>query len=211
MSLPSQSLLEWRYATKKFDPNKKIHPNDLNSLLEVLRLAPSSYGLEPWKFVVVDDPKLRVQLKVHSWNQPQITDASNLIVLCVLKKIDVSYVKSFVKRMAEIRGVTQESLAQYEGMMTSFVSVKSPEWLSEWMKRQVYIALGMLLSECARRKIDTCPMEGFDPQKFDEILGLEKYGLQSVVLCTVGYRAPDDHAAELKKVRYSTDEVILRK
>ncbi len=201
--------LNWRYATKKFDSSKKISKQELDELLEVLRLSPSSCGLQPWKFVVVHDPVLRKELKPHAHNQPQITDADTLIVFCALKNIDEKYVKRFIDSIVQVRAVPKESLAGYEQMMLDLIKGKGPEEIVQWMKQQVYIALGFFLAECSHRKIDACPMEGFDPKKFDEILELPKAGLESVVLCTIGYRASDDHYAALKKVRFDKNEVFI--
>jgi len=203
--------LNWRYATKKFDPLKKISKQKFAELLEVLRLSPSSYGLQPWKFVVVHDPVLRSKLRPYARSQPQITDADTLIVFCVLKSMDEEYVKHYVDRIAQVRGVTKESILGYQQTMVDSLNGKSHDAISYWMKKQVYIALGFFLNECAHHKIDACPMEGFDPQKFDEVLELSKEGLESVVLCAIGYRADDDHYAELQKVRFNENEVFIEK
>ena len=123
--------------------------------------------------------------------------------------MDENYVKRFVESIARVRGVSKESLAGYEGMMVGNLKAKSKEQVSEWMKNQVYLALGFFLGECAQRRIDACPMEGFDARKFDEILELPQQGLQSVVLCPVGYRASDDQYAKLKKVRFEQEEIFI--
>lgn len=201
--------LNWRYATKKFDPARKISIEHFSYLLEVLRLSPSSFGLQPWKFIIVKEPVLRKELRLHAWNQPQVTDADTLIVFCALKTMDEKYVKNFVDRMVQVRGVSRESLLGYEQMMMGSIKGRNPESIFQWMKNQVYIALGFFLNECAHLKIDACPMEGFDAKKFDEILGLTQQGLESVVLCAVGYRAPGDHYADLKKVRFDKNEVFI--
>lgn len=203
--------LNWRYATKKFDSSKKIPEQELTDLLEALRLSPSSCGLQPWKFVIIHDPVLRRKLRPHAHHQVQVTDADTLIVFCNLKTMDEDYVKRYVERMAKVRGVTKESLSGYKQMMIALIKGKGPEAISHWMKNQVYIALGFFLNECAHRKIDACPMEGFDPKKFDEILELPQAGLESVVLCTIGYRAVDDPYALVKKVRFEKDEVLINK
>lgn len=203
--------LNWRYATKKFNPARKIPEQEFCELLESLRLAPSSYGLQPWKFIVVRDEDLRKTLRSHAWDQPQVTDASHCIVLCALKTMDAHYVRNFTARIAKTRGVARESLSGHEQMMLGSLKAMSAQALSDWMKRQVYLALGMLLAQCACKKIDSCPMEGFDAKKFDEVLGLEKLDLESVVLCPVGYRAKDDQYAALKKVRFAKDEVFIEK
>ncbi len=203
--------LEWRYATKKFDQTKKIPVKEFEEILDVLRLSPSSFGLQPWKFVDVTTTALREKLKPHAWNQSQITDASHLLVLCSLKKMDETYVKQYVSDIAKVRAIPRASLEGYEQIMLGFLKGKTPEQISVWMHNQVYIALGILLAECALRKIDACPMEGFDPKKFDEELGLDKEGITSVVLCTIGYRTVDDHHAAMKKVRFEKKEVFLEK
>ncbi len=203
--------LSWRYATKKFDPAKKIPEQEFKQLLNVLRMAPSSYGLQPWKFVVVRDSGLRKNLKAHAWNQDQVTDASHLIILCALKTIDKKYINDFVNRIAKTRDVQRESLSQYEKMMLESLKSQTPEMLLIWMKHQVYIALGMLLMECAHQKIDACPMEGFDPKGFDKTLGLQEQGITSVVLCPVGYRSEDDRHAKLKKVRFENEELFIER
>ena len=203
--------LSWRYATKKFDLAKKITAIQLDQLLEVLRFSPSSFGLQPWKFIVIQNPELRKKLRAHAWDQAQITDSDTLIVFCVLKSMDEEYVKHYVDRIAQVRSVTKESILGYEQTMVDSLKGMSPETISQWMKKQVYIALGFFLNECAHHKIDACPMEGFDPQKFDEVLELSKEGLESVVLCAIGYRADDDHYAELQKVRFNENEVFIEK
>jgi nitroreductase len=201
----------WRYATKQFDPTKHISSSDLLELQESLRLSASSFGLQPWKFITVTDKKLRTQLVQHAWNQSQVTDASHLIVLCARTDIDASYIKSFIAFTAKERKIPAESLAQYEQMMLGFAKNMSKEAMVAWAKNQVYIALGTLMTVAAYKRIDTCPMEGFDAKKFDEILGLEKEHLTSVVLCPVGYRHANDKYANLAKVRFAPKDVFLVK
>lgn len=200
--------LHWRYATKKFDPSKVIPQPVLESLLESLRLSPSSFGLQPWKFLIIRDLELRKKIQPLAWNQPQITESSHVIALCKLKDMDEMYVKKFIKQTAEKRGVSTDSLAGYEQMMLGFLKNLSPGAKTDWMGRQIYLALGMLLAECAFRRIDACPMEGFDSKKFDALLGLEQQGLESIVLCPVGHRAADDKSAGLEKIRFSSSEIF---
>jgi len=200
--------LNWRYATKKFDTDKKVSESDVNDLIESLRLAPSSFGLQPWKFIIVTDRKIREQLKEHAYNQAQITDASHLIVLCVRTDVDEAHVDKFVESIAKTRGVSKESLNDYAQIMTGSVKSRSEHHVTEWSRRQVYIALGFLIFAASMKRIDSCPMEGFDSAKFDEILGLKKENLSSVVLCPVGYRSKDDGYAQAKKVRFSKNDVI---
>ncbi len=202
--------LNWRYATKKFDPEKKLTEEDLNFVLEVLRLSPSSQGLQAWKFIVVENKDLREKIKIASHEQPQVTDASHLIVLCSRVSVDEAYVDKYLERVMEVRGVALESLQGYKKSILNTINSKDEKGLKEWLVRQVYIALGVLVASCAVKNIDSCPMEGFAKDKVDEILGLEKLGLCSVVLCPVGYRAEDDDFSKRKKVRFVKEDVITR-
>lgn len=201
--------LNWRYATKKFDASKKLTDNELMTLTESLRLSASSFGLQPWKFILVTNPEIRIKLREEAWGQPQITDASQLIVLAVKKNIDAAAVDAYMESTAKARNVSVESLKGYGDMIKGSFTGKSPESLKEWASRQVYIALGTLLTTAAHEGIDACPMEGFNNQKFDEILGLDKLGLESRVLAAVGYRLDDDAAAKLPKSRFSREEAFI--
>ena len=203
--------LSWRYTTKKFDPSKTVTEEDFAGLMEVLRMAPSSFGLQPWKFVVVRDPELRRRLKDAASGQPQVTEASHFIVFCALTRMDPEYISRFITRMAEIRSVDRATLEAYERGMHMFLKSQASDEMAQWMKRQVYIPLGMLIAECARRKIDTSPMEGFDSAKVDELLGLDREGVTSVALCGIGYRAQDDRFAFMKKVRFELKELFIER
>ena len=198
--------LNWRYACKKFDPEKKLTDDQVNTLLDVLRLTPSSYGLQPWKFVIVENKDLREKLVGASWNQKQVAEASHLIVLCSPKKIDEAFIDSYLKDQANTRGQDIESLAGFKKMLMSIAN-KSPEDQYKWAKNQVYIALGSLMTACAELRIDSCPMEGFSPEDVDQILGLEA-NEHSCVLLTVGYRAADDQPKP--KVRFPLDTLIVK-
>ena len=208
MSTPAPILeaLQFRYATKQFDPKRKIAAESWNTLEQSLVLTPSSFGLQPWKFIIVTDAALRESLVEHSWGQRQVADASHLVVMAVQRKLDEAYIDQFVARIAEVRGVTPESLATYRGMMTGSLGMMTTDWAA----KQAYIALGQFMLAAAMLEIDTCPMEGFLPAKYDEILGLEARGLTAAVLCPAGYRAATDKYAELPKVRFAADEVIER-
>lgn len=208
---PIIDALQWRYATKKFDPSKKISETDLHELLEAARLAPSSYGLQPWGFVAVTDPALRKQLREHAWNQAQVEDASHLIVLCARTDVNEAFVKQYIETIVKTRNVPRESLKGGEDMILGFVKGETPESLVAWAQKQVYLALGILLESAALKRIDACPMEGFVPEKFNEVLGLKKHNLTATVLCTLGYRAADDHAAKHMKVRFPASDVVLKK
>lgn len=205
MSTPD---LHWRYATKLFDPEKKLSDDDLHDLLESLRLCPSSYGLQPWKFLVITDPALRAELREHAWNQSQVTDASHLIILCARTSMTDGDIEVFAEHIAKVRGVDPSSVEEYKQMMLRGVLGKSEEERQEWMRRQIYIALGFLMSVCMYKHIDSCPMEGFSAEEFDRILGLEEKGLTTVLLCPVGYRSADDKYADAAKVRWDAADMV---
>ena len=200
--------LQWRYATKKFDPARKISPDDWRTLEQALVQAPSSYGLQPWKFFVVTERALREKLKPLSWNQSQVTDASHLVVFAIRKNMGPADVERHVARIAEVRGVAPKSLEGFKQMILGLFS-RPVEEVNIWAMHQVYIALGFFLCAAAMLGIDACPLEGFVPQKYDEILGLAEQGYGSVVLATAGYRASDDRHIALPKVRFKTEDVIV--
>jgi nitroreductase len=204
------SKLNWRYAVKGFDATKKIPADQLENLLEALRLAPSSYGLQPWKFVVVENVELREKLKAASWGQGQTTDASHLLVLCRKESVDQAEIDRFIQTTASERGQELTELDAYKKMMEGGILSMDAARQEVWASKQVYLALGVLLSACASADIDACPMEGFDSAQYDQILDLPGKGLRSVVVCAVGYRSADDKYAMAKKVRYPKDEVIVR-
>lgn len=201
--------LQWRYATKRFDPAKKIPAADWATLEQALILTPSSYGLQPWKFVVVTDPALKAKLRPASWNQSQIEDCSHLVVFLGKEDITEADLDRFVARTAEVRGTTIESLAGYKGyMMGDLVNGARHAVIGEWAARQVYLAFGNFMTAAALLGIDTCPIEGMEPAKYDEILGLKGTGYRTLAACPVGYRAADDKYASLAKVRYAAEDVI---
>ncbi len=201
--------LHWRYATKKFDAARKIHPSLWSALEEALVLSPSSYGLQPYRFVVIADPELRKRLRAVSWDQPQITDASHLVVFARKLAITEADVERFVGLVAETRSSTRSSLQHYHDMMVGDL-VKGPRsaWVKEWAACQTYLALGNLLTSAALLGVDACPMEGLDPARYDEILGLTAKGYGTTNVCALGYRADDDKYASLKKVRFPNNELI---
>lgn len=203
--------LNWRYATKKFDPTRIIPDAEWRALEEALVLTPSSYGLQPWKFVVVKDRPLREKLVAHSWGQKQISDASHLVVMAIKRDLGLAEIERYVARVAEVRGVPVESLAGFHRMMAKNLAPPPAGFcINEWATRQVYIALGNFMTAAALMGIDTCPMEGIDPAKYDEVLGLPALGYSAVVACPAGYRADDDKHAAIPKVRYKSEDVVLR-
>lgn len=202
--------LEWRYAVKRFDATKKIPAQTWSALEQSLVLAPSSFGLQPWKFIVVDDKAIREQLKPVSWDQTQIVDASHMVVFAVKKDLNGDDVARYVKRIADVRGVPESAIAQYRDMMLGFVN-NSRGSINEWASRQVYIAMGVFLTAAAALGVDTCPMEGLDPVKYDEILGLPKDGYHTLAVVTAGYRHAEDGYAGMKKVRFEAKDVVVHR
>ena len=203
------SQLNWRYATKQYDPTRIIPDNVWNALEQSLVLSPSSFGLQPWKFVVVKDKALREKLKGASWGQGQVVDASHLVVFAAQKDMTDADVDRFIRSIADTRKVSVESLAPYRGMMAGFAAkARAAGTIPAWAARQVYIALGTLLTSAAVLGVDATPMEGLDPKAYDELLGLEKTGFQTCVVATLGYRAQSDAYAALVKVRYPKSELV---
>ncbi|MES1166490.1 MAG: NAD(P)H-dependent oxidoreductase [Pseudomonadota bacterium] len=213
-SIPTHTLLQalhWRYATKKFDPTKQIAATEWQALEEALVLSPSSVGLQPWKFLIVTDPAMKAKLVPAAWNQSQVADCSHFVVFAVHRNIGPDHVDRHLARMAEVRDVPAESLVKFRQMVTGNLDkARAEQRLDTWQTHQVYIALGQFMASAALLGIDTCPMEGFEPEKFDEILALKGTAYASVVCCAAGYRAADDKYAVTKKVRFKPDDVIVR-
>jgi nitroreductase len=201
--------LNWRYATKQFDKTRKISPEQWTHLEEAVRLAPSSLGLQPWTFIVVETPAVREELKAASFGQPQITDASHLVVFAAKKDYTQADTDAYLARVGEVRGAPPEALAPFRSMVEGSLMSKEGDARAVWLARQVYIALGVLLTTAAVMGIDACPMEGISPPDYDRILGLEEKGLTALAVATVGYRSSEDKYAEMKKVRFPAEQVIL--
>ena len=199
--------LMWRYATKKFDAQQKLSSAETDMLEETLRLAPSSFGFQLWKFYRIDDPAVRAAVKDASYGQSQVTDASHLYALTSKVAPTEQDVIDFIESIKTTRGATDESLASYKQSLEGAISGK-PEDVAAWTAKQVYIALGFLLAAAAQHHIDACPMEGFDPAKVGEIIGAAKEGYAVNVLCSVGHRGADDSYATQKKARYPKERVI---
>jgi nitroreductase len=200
--------LKWRYATKKFDPAKKISAEDWNALEQAVILSASSYGLQPWHFTVITSQKVKDELREACHGQHQVSQASHVVVFSVNKAVDAAYVEKHIQRISEVRGVPVEKLAGYKGTMVGTIANQDSATTEAWCARQVYIALGTLLTSAAMLGIDACPMEGIMPAKFDEILGLSKKGLATVLIAAVGYRASDDSAAHHPKVRFKPEDLV---
>jgi nitroreductase len=201
--------LRWRYATKRFDPTRTIPADTWAALEQSLVLTPSSYGLQPWKFFVVTDPAVKAQLPAHSWGQRQPQDCSHMAVLALKADLGEADIDRYLSRIGEVRGQAVESLAGLKRVMMG--SLTDPPFdVNEWAARQVYIALGQFMACAALLGVDTCPMEGIDPVKYDEVLGIGAQGYRTVVGCAAGYRAADDKYAQTPKVRFKTEDVVQR-
>lgn len=201
--------LNRRYATKQFDPNKVISQESIQKLMEAVRLAPSSYGLQPRKFIVIRDQWLQDSLVEHAYGQAQVADASHLIVLCLKKNFWREDVDMYVNDMVDTRNIHKDNLMGFRDTMLQTVEGMSVEERTHRMQKQVYLALWFLLSTAAHLHIDACPMEWFVSDQFDRILWLENY--QSVAVCPVWYRSEDDKYAHAKKVRFQWERVLERR
>ncbi|HXB02578.1 MAG TPA: NAD(P)H-dependent oxidoreductase [Opitutaceae bacterium] len=210
--ITSDTLLEalhWRYATKKFDPAKKIPADTWATLEQALVLAPSSFGLQPWKFIVVQDPATRQKLSAASWGQTQPVECSHYVVFTVRKNLGADHVDHFLDRIVEVRGGTKDALKGYRDIMLgSLEKARAGGYLDMWQSHQVYIALGQFMASAAVLGVDACPMEGIEPPKYDEILGLAAQGYTTLCACAAGYRSAEDKYATAKKVRFKSADVI---
>ena len=201
--------LKWRYAVKKFDNNKFLTPEQINTLKEAFNLTATSYGLQPIKLLVINNKEVQQNLVEHSWNQQQVAQASHVLVFCIDTRLNENDVESYFQRVQEIRNTPDKIINPFKDYLKGVISSKSNEDLISWAKNQAYLAMGNLLTVCAQEKIDSCPMEGFIPEKYDEVLNLEEQNLTSVLVLPVGYRAEDDFMKDQKKVRKSLDEIVI--
>ena len=200
--------LNWRYATKRFDATKKINETDLEFLKEAMQLSASSYGLQPYEILVIEDAELREKLKPAAWNQSQITDASQLIVIANKVGFGDELIDSYIENVSTVRELPLESLSNFSSFMKSKIGEFSIEQKAQWTQNQSYIVLGNLLSAAAEIKVDVCPMEGFDAKVFNEFLELDKKGLNTAVIATIGYRSEEDDTQHYPKVRKEKEELF---
>lgn len=201
--------LNWRYSVKRFDPSRKISDENWKVLEEALRLSPSSYGVQPWKFILVKDAALRDQLKAASWNQSQVSECSHFLVFLYKHKMDLEHVQKYVDKVATVRGLPVENLAGMKNaIVRDIISGPRSQEIHFWAQRQCYIAMGILMQSAAILEIDTCPMEGLDPQKYDHLLGLENGDWKTVAAVACGYRSPGDQFQFNKKVRFDYEDIF---
>lgn len=203
------SSLKWRYAVKTFDPSKKILPETWDALEQALVLTPSSYGLQPWKFLVITDKEIRQRLREASWNQPQVTDCSHYVIFLRKESMDESYIDEYMQSISQIRSISLDTLAGFKkGIVNDVLQGPRKSIQKEWLAHQTYIALGNFMTCAAVLNVDACPMEGLDPIKYNEILQLHDSGYTTVMACAAGYRNPADRLASAKKVRFQKDKLI---
>ena len=204
-----EKALNWRYAVKKFDSTRKIPQKDWNLLKESLRLCPSSYGLQPWKFIVVENQDLRVKLREVSWNQSQVTDCSHFLVMLYKEKVDRNFIRSNMEKISKVRSIPIESLAGFEKAITSdLIDGPRSQTIETWAQRQVYIAMGFLLETASLIGIDATPMEGLDPIAYDSLLNIKETGWKTVAAVALGYRHGEDPFLNNIKVRFEESEIF---
>jgi len=201
--------LQWRYATKKFDTEKVLSEDKIDILKEAFNLTATSYGLQPLKMLVVRNENLQEKLKEASWHQQQLNTASHVLIICIEDKIDKHFIEQYFKRVKHLRETPDEILNPFKNSLVNSFEAKAKEEIGVWAINQAYLTLGTLLTVCATEGIDACPMEGFEPDKYDDLLNLTEYNLKSVLALPVGYRAKDDMFSEFKKVRRPLQEIII--
>lgn len=200
--------LNWRYATKKFDPSKKISDSDIETIKEAISLSATSYGLEAYKVLIIEDENLRQQLLPASWGQTQVTDASHLLVFCSFNTVSPEYIDGYVQLKSDVQGIPSENLTGYGDFMKKTIASFPDEATKNWTAKQTYIALANAMTACAELKLDSCPMEGFDAGKYNEILGLDSKGLSAALVLPIGYRSEEDQTQHGKKVRKPLTELF---
>ncbi len=201
--------LQWRYATKRFDATRQVSTEDIETLKQAINLTASSFGLQPYRLLVIKNEALKAQLREASYNQPQLTEASHIFVLASKTEMSPEYIDDFIRRTADARGIALENLEGYGTYIKGAVGGKSAEDIAAWNSRQAYIALGTLLATAAELRLDACPMEGFEAAKFDDILGLAELGLTATVIAPVGYRSTEDQTNGAAKVRLPLDTFVV--
>jgi nitroreductase len=201
--------LQWRFASKSFDSKKQVPQEDVEFLKKAIQLSVSSYGLQQYQVVIIQDKKLQEKLTPASYNQTQIAEASHVFVFCSMNNVDETTVDEFMENTAKTRGIEKNSLNGFAKMIQSKIDRSTKEQLAEWTDRQSYITMTNLLNACAVKEIDSCPMEGFIPEKYIEILDLEKYNLKPVLVVPIGYRTVNDKYAKLAKVRKPLTDLFI--
>ncbi|UJH92936.1 NAD(P)H-dependent oxidoreductase [Antarcticibacterium sp. 1MA-6-2] len=201
--------LKWRYATKKFDSQKLLPKGKIEVLKNAFNLTATSYGLQPIKLVIIQNKELQEKLVKYSFNQKQVATASHVLVICIENKVDREFIERYFKRVHAIRATPADILQPFQNFLIGDFEKKHIDEISVWATNQAYLALGTLMTVCATEAIDACPMEGFEPKEYNDLLGLEDRNLESVLVLPVGYRAKDDMFSEFEKVRRPLSDVII--
>lgn len=201
--------LKWRYACKKFDADRKLSPDQVDTLTQAFNLTATSFGLQPLKMLVIKGDQIKESLLPHAYYQPQITSCSHLFVICIDTAFDENSIDAYFDLEKNIRGTSEEIIGKFRNQLKSIYKNKTKEQIDTSAIYQAYISIGTLMTVCAEQEIDSCPMEGFNPVKFDEVLELDKLNLRSVLLLPVGFRAKDDIMSSMKKVRKPLSDVII--
>lgn len=203
--------LKWRYATKIFENEKKVSKQDLDILKEAIQLTPTSYGLQPFKILIIKDLKIRIKLSTASYDQPQITTASHLFIFCNYTELPKNEIENYIQLTAKTQNISPKNLEGYKQLITNDLKQRNQKELQNWSKNQNYIAMSNLLNACAELKIDACPMEGFDNEAYNEILDLNKLQLNASIIVPIGYRAIHDNSQFREKVRKGFDQIFINK
>ncbi|HSM62764.1 MAG TPA: NAD(P)H-dependent oxidoreductase [Gillisia sp.] len=201
--------LRWRYATKKFDENRILSEDKIEILKHAFNLTATSYGLQPIKMVIVHNKKVQAKLVEHSFNQKQVASASHVLVLCIEREINEKFIENYFNYVQKIRATPNEILSPFKDFLIDDFKNKHMDEIASWATNQAFLAMGTLLTVAATEAIDACPMEGFEPDKYDEVLGLDKLNLRSVLVLPVGFRAKDDMFSEFKKVRRPLSDMVI--
>ncbi|WP_273567042.1 NAD(P)H-dependent oxidoreductase [Maribacter halichondriae] len=201
--------MNWRYAVKKFDSEKILHDEKVERLKEAFNLTATSYGLQPVTLLVIQNKELQSTLVPHSYEQQQVAQASHVLVICIQRKVDEDYIAKYFEQVGKVRGTSDAILDPFKEALIDNFSEKEEDEIKHWATNQGYLAMGNLLTVCALEKIDSCPMEGFEPEAYDNILKLEERGLTSILVLPVGYRAEDDMFSGFKKVRKNMSESVI--
>lgn len=207
--MKSIDVLNWRYATKKFDSNEYLSEEKIHILKEAFNLTPTSYGLQPLRLLVIKDKNLQEKLKAASYNQQQVHSASHVLVICIETNLNEQFIKNNFDLVKKIRNTPDEVLTPYQNFLIDDFSKRTTEQVEQWATNQAYLVLGNLLTICAYEEIDACPMEGFVAEQYAEILNLIEKNLKPVLVLPVGKRANDDMFAEFKKVRRPLEEMVI--
>lgn len=201
--------LQWRYATKNFDPNSYVSADKLETIKQAFNLTATSYGLQPIKLIVIKDKELQKDLVQYSMNQKQVAQASHVLVFCTINTIDEAYIEEYFKCVKTLRNTPDAILDPFKNYLINDFENKTKDEIINWSIKQAYLAMGNLLTVCAVEKIDACPMEGFNPKAYDRVLNLKDHGLSSVLVMPIGYRSEDDMFAGLKKVRKELENSVI--